>query len=51
MRNIKGLTNRKVTHILKTETVFSVGEATTGIRIAAAKWWRHHELANSLCRQ
>ena len=30
--------------------MYSVGEATTGIRTAAAKWWRHYELANRECR-
>lgn len=28
----------------------AVGEATTGIRVAAVKWWRHHQQVNSLYR-
>ena len=29
---------------------YTVGEATTGIRVAAVKWWRHYEQVNSLYR-
>lgn len=36
--------------IIKESFISSVGEATTEIRIAAAKWWRHYKMVNSPCR-
>lgn len=30
--------------------IIPVGKATTGIRVTAAKWWRHYEMVNKICR-